>query len=259
MSGGILVTLDGSLAAEGALPYAQLLARVQQRRLLLVRAVAATAGEGGNRAALLGAEAYLAAVAGRLMTGAAVEAIAFSGQPEEAILAEARLRQAGLIALAVDSHYPVPGALTAQAVLAAASVPTLFVPVSSGGSLSSLPVPLGRVLIPLDGSVFAEAALPVGIGLARSLGVGVLLLYSVAPAQATPRAPRPFDDGGRRVTLGATEGAAYLAAQQARLARQAPQLPVAIAVRQGPPGEQIVRAATDYGVLLAVSMRRAPS
>jgi len=254
VSGGILVALDGSAAAEAALPYAQLLARAQRRRLLLVRAVGIVEGGEVDRAALHGAEAYLAAVAGRLMTGTAVEAVTFAGQPEAAILAEARLRRVGLIAMAVDPRSPAWGALrgvTTQAVLAAADVPTLFVPVRSDAMPTPLPIQSRRILIPLDGSIFAEAALPVGLSLAHALSVGVLLLYCVAPvAVATSPAGRPSGASGRGVSLGATEGGAYLAAQQARLRRLEPGVPVTITVGQGPPGEQIVRAATEHNVLL---------
>lgn len=248
MSGGILVALDGSAAAEGVLPYAQALARAQRRRLLLVRAVEAVGGASGDRTALHGAEAYLAGIVGRLMTGTAVEAVTFAGQLGEAILAEARLRQVGLIALAVDHNKPVWSAWgepTTRAVLAGAAVPVLLVPAGSGSPLPSLPIQSRCILIPLDGSKAAEAALPIGLGLARALDVGLLLLHSV-PAVAA----RLADAEGHGIPLGATEGAVYLAAQQARLGRQEPGLPVTITVRQGSPGDQIVRAALEHHALL---------
>ena len=248
MSGGILVALDGSAAAEAALPYAQVLARAQRRRLLLVRAVGVVGGEEADRAALHAAETYQAAVVGRLMTGMAVEGVTFVGQPKDAILAEARLRRVGLIAMTVDARRPARSALggpTTQAVLAGAEVPTLFVPVRSDAMPTSLPLQSRCILIPLDGSKLAEAALPIGLSLASALGVGVLLLYSVAPPSE-----RPSDAIGRCLPLGATEGGAYLAAQQARLGRQEPGVPVTITVQQGSPGEQIVRAASEHHALL---------
>jgi len=254
VSGGILVALDGSAAAEAALPYAQALARAQRRRLLLVRAVDVVGGASVDRTALHGAEAYLAAVVGRFMTGMAVEAVTFAGQPKEAILAEARLRRVGLIVLAVDSRRPAwraLGSATTQAVLADAEVPTLFVPVRSDSMSTTLPIQSRRILVPLDGSRFAEAALPLGISLARSLGIGVLLLYCAAPVAAvTAPAARSSDAVGRGPAFGATEGGAYLAAQQARLGRQDPAIPVTITVRQGAAGEQIVRAALEHNALL---------
>jgi len=63
-----------------------------------------------------------------------------------------------------------------------------------------LPIQSRRILIPLDGSIFAEAALPVRLSLAHALSVGVLLLYCVAPvAVATSPAGRP---SGPRVDAG---------------------------------------------------------
>src|SRR5581483_8312860 len=131
----ILVPLDGSAAAERALPVAATLAGRGGARLLLVQVADALvlAGEDPSEAeALAVAEAreYLARVAERIAgQGVAVETAAPFGPPAEEILAESRLRAADLVVLTTHGHTGPGRSLyggVAEAVLAHSPVPVLL-------------------------------------------------------------------------------------------------------------------------------------
>ena len=76
----------------------------------------------------------------------------------------------------------------AEEVLAHSPVPVLLVrPTGTPMTLSPEPGQF-RLLVPLDGSAFAEAALPHAAALAQALGGSILLVYAVAPPV------RPYND-----------------------------------------------------------------
>lgn len=185
----ILVPLDGSPLAERALPYATALARAVGGRLILARAaheavLAGTDRTGAQVAVIREAEGYLAGVAeGLTSAGLHVDAAVTYGGAVEGILLEADARRPDLIVMATHGRGGlgrwVYGSV-AEAVLARAPVPVLLVrawePAAEG--------PFGagtRLLVPLDGSAFAEAALPVAMTLAGLLGGEVTLLHAISP------------------------------------------------------------------------------
>ena len=186
----ILVPLDGSVLAERALPHAQALARATGARLALIRAAEEVAPLGVSAprkrvAAMAEAEAYVTAVAARLLAdGFAVDTGVVHEGAADAIADEAERRGAGLIAMATHGRGGL-GRLVfgsgAETVLRRAATPLLLV--RAWGDAPEI-APLGarpRLLVPLDGSAFAEAALPVAAGLAGELGGDLVLLHAVSP------------------------------------------------------------------------------
>jgi nucleotide-binding universal stress UspA family protein len=109
------------------------------------------------------------------------------------------------------------------------------------------------VLVPLDGSVFAEHALPRALSIARRAGAAVRLVQvhlSVFP---------PFGDGGGTVALDfqlddevRAQEAAYLAGLVTRLAEVAPDLKISTALRDGPVADAVYGEATAADADLVV-------
>jgi nucleotide-binding universal stress UspA family protein len=96
-----------------------------------------------------------------------------------------------------------------------------------------------KILVPLDGSTAAEAAVPVAVQLARAENAGVILMTvtNVHPAPA----PAPVEP--ELVPIRNAE--AYLATARRELA--ADYANVVTAVWRGTPAAAIVRAAHEYG------------
>jgi nucleotide-binding universal stress UspA family protein len=148
--GTVLVPLDGSPFAARALPYARAIADGQDGRVLALhippargRAAAAAAADVVLRAAAAAADLIVMATHGRSALGRWVHGSA------------------------------------SDAVARRASVPVLLVPPGCPERWADDPFP--RVLVPLDGSAFAEAALEPATALARVLGAALLLLRVVPP------------------------------------------------------------------------------
>src|SRR5687767_13285555 len=95
-----------------------------------------------------------------------------------------------------------------------------------------------KILVPLDGSPTAEAAVPIALRLARADNAGLVFL-TVTRAQSTPD-PVPADVD--LVPIRTAE--AYLADVKRRLAGDDPN--VTTAVWRGIPAAAIVRAAQEY-------------
>jgi nucleotide-binding universal stress UspA family protein len=186
----LLVPLDGSSLAERVLPLAEALAEVGGARLVLVRAVLARTVPGGDLTsaqvhAVDEADAYLRDIASRLgERGLGVETAVVYGEAAEGILDEIRLRRADVVVMATHGRSGlgrwVYGSV-ADAVLAHSPVPVLLVRAWSSGvepvALQARP----RLILTLDGSDFAAAAVPVAEKLVRALD-GQLVLLHVVPA-----------------------------------------------------------------------------
>lgn len=190
----ILVPLDGSRLAERALPYATALARAVQGRLLLVWAVPGELPERVDHAAT-----QLAASAGKLRAaGLTVDQQVSTDQPVPAITHLAR-DQADLIVMSTHGRSGLGRWLygsVADRVLHHASVPVFLVPaVSEPIALLDIPAERRRVLVPLDGSELAEAALGPAGELAEALAAELLLLRVVVPPDESGLALAQIDIG----------------------------------------------------------------
>ncbi len=186
----ILVPLDGSHVGEAALPYARGLARKLGASLALVRAAHA-ALKPGDRAieqarAVAAAEAYLATVAEDLRTaGFKVQTgVPFAGSPAAWIVEEVGIRHADLIVMAThDRGGPnrwLHGSV-AEEVVSRVSVPVFLMRSSETvHRVEPFTAASPALIVPLDGSSLAEAALPVATDLAVAVG-GHLVLVGVIP------------------------------------------------------------------------------
>lgn len=187
----ILVPLDGSPLAERALPYAETIARQMHAPLLLVRmlalptSAAALAMPTGDF--LPEAEAYLETQAARLIAhGISTDTRVLYADAAEGILQEAESQGADLIVMATHGRTGL-GRLVfgsvAEQILRRTKTPLLLVRAWEDGVP---PPPIAahpRVLVPLDGSPFAEEALPVAVRLAMALGGALVLLHAVSPIE----------------------------------------------------------------------------
>ena len=187
----ILVPLDGSQLAERALPYATALAGAMQARLVLLRATDAFGftDRGRSRAQMAvsqDAETYLNSIAGPLRErGLTVDLALPVGGAAETIEDEITLRDIDLVVMATHGRSGlgrlVYGSVAAH-VLHAAKVPVLVVRAwqkTSGTSFTDSP----RIVVPVDGSHFAAAALPIARELVTALGGQLLLVMAVSPPE----------------------------------------------------------------------------
>jgi nucleotide-binding universal stress UspA family protein len=180
----ILVPLDGSPLAEDALPYAERLAEASSARLVLTRVlpVFSTAPPYEDLTSVDEAREYLQRIAARLTTrGRQVDTSAVWGDPVEMILERVHSTQADLVVMATHGRSG-PGrwlyGSVAEQVLRRAPVPVLTVPPQAGGAWPAERPP--KILVALDGSKLAEAALPPVAELAAHLGAPLVLVQVIA-------------------------------------------------------------------------------
>ena len=189
----LMVPLDGSPLAERALPYAAALARVSGAKVYLVRAAMAHPALGSDAAeeevvTVEAAENYLNDVAGRLPREQ-VETAVFYGSPQEAIVEEISLRKVDLVVMATHGRSGLNRLLqgsVAAGVLARSPVPILLVRAWQEEHDVTPLTAAPRLLVPLDGSPFAEAALPVAREMAATLGGTIELVQAVEVPHRVP-------------------------------------------------------------------------
>jgi nucleotide-binding universal stress UspA family protein/CheY-like chemotaxis protein len=258
----LMVPLDGSEQAERALPYAVRLAAASGARLALVR-VALGPPAGGpdwqrrQLPAVEDARDYLLEVAQRLGEGLQVTTATPYGDAPTMLLQTAAELEVDAIVMATHGRTGLDHLLhgsVAEAVAARSPVPVLLVHARSS---EVAPRPFdpssARILVPLDGSSFAEAALPVAVELLGS--AGELVLASVA---APPDHIERDDHGRPRAYLDQQEEALkreavdYLRAIDRQLKQRQPGLRTSFEVRIGEAAAGIVMAETDRGLDLVV-------
>ncbi|MCC7021749.1 MAG: universal stress protein [Thermomicrobiales bacterium] len=217
--GHLLLPLDGSVCAEAALGWLDLL---PADRVTLLRV--AEAGEEAD----VEAEHYLAATAARhAPTQARLETLVVTGDPAEAIVAAAT--DADLIVMCTRGRGGGGRLLfgsVADRVARHAPVPALLV---RGGHAPVAAAPLDRVVVPLDGSAPAELALPWATTLATALGRPIELITVIDDADA----------GQARVET-PEAASAYLEQVAERMRQQG--VEAAPAVRRGAPEQELLNA-----------------
>jgi nucleotide-binding universal stress UspA family protein len=253
----ILVPLDGSALAEAALPYAKALVARTGGRLTLVRAA--------HYASLLGdmaveqhrsveiAEDYLECQVERLAAEGytAQAAVPFGGSTANWIVEEADIRGADLVVMATHDRVGADRWLhgsVAETVVHRSSIPVMVVRAGDAEKLAARfadqqPV----VVVPLDGSKLAEAALPIARALANTFG-GRLVLVGVVPA------PGQFvaGQGGAIMTYVEPDLAELQADVQTYLRRIAEGGKADVIVRSGDAATQIAQAAQEYAAAMVV-------
>ncbi|MFN8471466.1 MAG: universal stress protein [Anaerolineae bacterium] len=192
----ILVPLDGSTFGECALPLAVCLARATKAKIVLVRAAWVPDEPGldpiaSQMWAAREARTYLESVATNLNTSKIpVESYVPFALPHDGILREIELRHADIVVMsthAADTPESNIFGSVARAVMASSHVPVLLIR-KGLGSPTVMPKPnADTLLVPLDGSPFAEAVVPYAAELAQTLNWRLVLLHIVVePTQESP-------------------------------------------------------------------------
>ncbi len=265
----ILVPLDGSELAEGALSFATALSIPTAARLVLVRAVTAHTFPGVDEReaqvrALAEAEIYLRTVGADLARrGFVVETASPYGEtPAEWIARETVLRHANLIVMSTHgrtgpSHW-IFGSV-AESLVAHCPVPVL---VQRAWDVTRRELLLGdspRILVPLDGSPFAACALPVAATLAEDLG-GQLVLSSVDTTPHDVRAAEQDVATYMDPEAGppGVDIESYLSETAAELEPRWPGLTISWIAESGEPADGIARAtqATDAALVVMATHGR---
>jgi nucleotide-binding universal stress UspA family protein len=246
----ILVAVDGSDIAERAVPYATRLASSANGSLVLTLAVVHNDDEE--------AQAYLVTLTDRLQgTGVPVEYELARGAPVDAILQVASTREASCIVMGTHGRTGLPELMVgsvAEAVLARSPGPVLLVnkhlPASAFPDFDPAH---SSVLVPLDGSPFAETALAMAEELLAT--DGTLVLTRVVPS-AEDVATWPDDtdlaysDDPQRLLD--AEGLDYLEEVADDLRRRRAERRLMLDLRRGWPAEQIAAAVREHGASLVV-------
>ena len=184
----MLIPLDGSKLAENVLPYARALAGALDLRVELLSVVdlmdfARTTHAGHVRdfdpiieAAVREGEQYLEGVA-RSFTGRKVTCVVEQGQADQIIIEKAAGDKETLIGMATRGrsgiHRWLMGSV-AEKVLRGATNPLLLVRGDEEGKSEGVAT-LKSIIVPLDGSKRAEAALPPAMDLAKRLSLEIVL------------------------------------------------------------------------------------
>lgn len=184
----ILIPLDGSKTAEAVLPYARTLARklnLPIELLGVVNVVGVTMRASRSRArhfdtliseSIRSSEAYLTRIAASFPE-LNVKCTTDKGRPEDVILEKARVNTT-LITMATHGRSGLDRFLlgsVAEKVLRATTSPILLIRATEGAN-SEGEATLNSVVVPLDGSEFAESVLPTVATLAKELKLKVVLL-----------------------------------------------------------------------------------
>ena len=241
----ILIPLDGSELSERALPLAADIARRTGASLTLASVIDAEAD-----AAQSASEKYLIDVAGRLEgAGLEISTVTLTGDPAEEIVGHAEREEIDLIAMATRGRSGLVRGLLGSVtdrVIHGTTVPVLIVRPETAAELGGEAPNIGQVVVPLDGSEFAEAALPLGQALAKALSARIVLMRSVRYPVAYSAAADPPVEPAEVVSVEELEQDArdYLAPVSERV--ESDGLPVETRVGSGHPRGQLVALAEEF-------------
>jgi nucleotide-binding universal stress UspA family protein len=213
----ILVPLDGSPRAMEALEFAETLAWASQASLTLLH----VEPWGESVESLRRDHVDLDALVERLRAdGLDAHAIMRFDDPEDGIALTATLESVDLIVLAPHLREGMD-ALLHQSVttrmLTRSPAPLLIFP-DAMPSIGATPLadPAARILVPLDGSQRAEAALPLAMEVARYYDRELLLVRAAAPP-TYPTAPELYIPSGASASAYRQEAESYLEDLAARV------------------------------------------
>jgi nucleotide-binding universal stress UspA family protein len=259
----ILVPLDGSELAEGALAFATGLSIPTAAQILLVRAVSVHAFPGVDVRepqvrALAEAEIYLREMAEDLTERGFVVEIAtpYGESPADWIVEETTLRHADLIVMSTHGRTG-PGrwmfGSVAEAVVSRSPVPVLVQRAWDLAERQLLLEDRPRLLVPLDGSAFSESVLDLAARLAEDVG-GELVLVRVV---TTPRDVLNAEEDvavylDELDTAERTTAQNYLLDVSAELSQRWPIVSVSTTVQFGQPDVGIAAAAAESRAAMVV-------
>jgi nucleotide-binding universal stress UspA family protein len=267
----LLVPFDSSPEARSALPYAVALGGPGTEIVLLTVIPAGNeiSGRSGevvvpadetSAVAADDARTALEQVAQRIQTtGQAVRVEVAFGHPATRILDTVKDLGATMIVMGTHGR-GVLGRLfqgsVADTVAREAVVPTMVV---RGGPLEPGPVGITRLVVPLDGTPFAEASLAVAEAISKRLGTSLFLVEAVDTISLLPPAvgfaeaipAEIYDETEKEMEQSASD---YLEGVATRLRGQG--LPVATRVLSGPPAAAIIEATKPGDVVVMCSHER---
>jgi nucleotide-binding universal stress UspA family protein len=233
----MLVPLDGSAQADRILPYASWLAKCLHIPILLLsiidlRAASSARGQGD-------VEQQLQQAVDRLRReGVQADVAITAGRPAEEILGVAESQGCDLIVLSTStrprSGTGILGRVTDK-VFHASQIPLLLIPPAAAEPPMSPPYASSTLIVPLDGSALAEAALPFAADLGQRLSAQVMLSRAVPFAGAIVDETTP--------PTGEIEARAYLGSLTEKLRSEG--LTVQWRTLDGPPVEHILDLASQ--------------
>ena len=248
----ILVPLDRSEEAKAALPYAAVLATPGTEIVLLT--VVPTSDEGEAARAALEETAQSLRVAGHtVQTEVAV------GEPAQRILDTVANIGAGMIVMASHGRGAVGRLIYGSVADRVARESTVPVMVVRAKRVEPGPVGITRLVVPLDGSPFAEQSLPIAKEISRRLGTPIYLVRAVNPVELMPPAigfgeaipVEIYEETEEQMEKDARD---YLDEVAQRLRDQG--LPVTTRVLPGPPATAIAEATQLGDVVVLCSHER---
>ncbi len=253
----IMVPLDGSHLAEQALPLAQSLASSFNSELLLAMAV--PSGHYVNEvhegilveAGRLASEQYLDSTKMRLAgEGLRVSTAVRTARPHMAISSLCDQERVDMIVMTTHGRSGVTRwtmGSVADRVLRTTNTPVIMIHPKAHGAP---PSEIGRVVVPLDGSELAEAALPVARQMAKTLKLSLHLVRVVVPPAAmfggeyVPGAPAVLEELE-------VEAGQYL--EKTTEVLKSAGFTVTAVVRTGTPAEVVLAEACEPGDLVVMS------
>jgi nucleotide-binding universal stress UspA family protein len=257
----ILVALDGSPLAEAALPFAEAVASRTGARVTLVRAACPRSmlrepAPADQQRVIEGAETYLQRLAQDLgARGLKVEtAVPFGGAAAEWIVEECDFRKGDLVIMATHDRVGPDRWLhgsVAESVVHRSTAPVMLVHGADAQELAKRFVCEQPVLVvPLDGSDLAEAALPLARALARVVGARLVLVGVVPPPGqlvAVGGAVMPYtSDDFDQIEADAKH---YLRGSLNQLASA---VPVEVVMRYGDPAVEIAATAEEHAAAAVI-------
>lgn len=268
----ILVPLDGSALSEQAIPYAEALARHADAELLFMRAVLtatpAPAANMFNQTLRESGRDYLDIhVAAARRQGLRAQGHLWEDEAGFAILKMVETSNPSFIVMSTHGRSGLGRVVwgsVADYVLRHSPIPTLLIPREVESPWTDMTRP--RFVVPLDGSAFAEEALPAAQELARALHGEIELVEVVEPSVwlidvGDPWSNYAFEPSALELEERRTETAThYLDALATRLTDL--EIPVSITVATGRAPDVIRQATRDSqarAVVMATHGRGGPS
>jgi nucleotide-binding universal stress UspA family protein len=253
----ILLPLDGSPTSEEAVGLARTLALATKARILLLGVWEEDGSEGMTHDALEGhrrrgldeLRAYLAGVAEMVSRdGISADTRVLVGKPADEILHVIEDEDPRFAVLSTHGRSGISrwryGSVTARLIREAPLATVVVGPDARGRSTER--VAIRRILVPLDGSPLAEAALPPAVELADALDASIVLARVVGfPVQTAAIPEVDYSLVDRELTLAASE---YLQSVKARAGKRI----VETHVLRGTPAEALTSLEEGEGIDLLI-------
>lgn len=252
----ILVPLDGSPGRHEALPFATQIARACGARVILMQAALA---QGDNDAALAQLQARLTATATASLAtiaddvraqGVTVSIATPAARPEDALPMQIELDGVDLVVMTTRPRSLFGRWMfgsVAEAILSSTHTPLFLARMGSKRDAAAT-MTQARFLVPLDGSFFAEAAIPHALEMAHNFHGSVRLLGVVVPPKSQSRSRLPSQQTVVTVSDGVERANHYLDALAASL--RAEGINVDTDVQVGEAADTILREAKDCSVVV---------